>query len=790
MVAVLLVFVLSADASTAWSPPYTFSNSGEDPAQMDAVINPADGKYHIAWVDGTNLSYSYAVCNPSNNTCEREPSVAGASAASGTSDEFLTADAIRPGIGMDTLGNVYVGYSNNKNNNVVVKKKSSNGSTFLPFKTLGVGWQVRVAVDKSNFVHVVWGASSALYYERFSSSGIVIVNQLTLTTNGQAAAIATDTAGNAHIVFQTSSSPHNIMYSEVTAAGSAVGPTSVFGNGSNSIDPAIGIDTTNKLHFAWRNAAGSLPVQYKKCDAGLTNCSAVKSMPDSNIGNQPSIATVGNVAFVAYYRQTPANDLFLTIWRTDNNTLDTSADTRTKVRWPVIRGNPVSGELNVVYRLVANSSTTLLYRHQPSNVVIGTSTATRTPTLINNFTNTPAATATTTGTPQHTNTPTDIPTHTLTPTATNTVVVTGRGPWSTPASIAASTSALISDAAVDSSGTVHVAWIFGNTLKYSYASCSPVTNSCPDSGTIDVATISGNVNSSTTNPIYQKPSVAVKPNGEVYVGYADPASDTSPVAKFVKKTGATTFGSPVTLGSGWQVRLAADSANNLHAVYGKGGTLAYKKYDSSDAIVSAATHSDISGANALAPAIATDSNNNAHIVWYTLISQHEIIYREVKADGAYGNPLQNVSNNSTQSINPTIAVDSSNQLHIAWEDGPIPHKVLYMRCSPAFTDPSTQCTGKVNKAGTDDAYDPSITTIGTNYFIAYHRIATISGNPHHVAVVYYSTDNSRAAVDGSFDEWFPVLRASATGELNLIYRLVSGGTTNLQYRHQSSGVTP
>ena len=69
------------------------------------------------------------------------------------------------------------------------------------------------------------------------------------------------------------------------------------------------------------------------------------------------------------------------------------------------------------------------------------------------------------------------------------------------------------------------------------------------------------------------------------------------------------------------------------------------------------------------PAIAIDSNKYVHVVWYDATAGNYAIYYKRSADGGltWGSSQKLASNLST-SLNPAIAVDSVDTLHIVWRD--------------------------------------------------------------------------------------------------------------------------
>jgi hypothetical protein len=368
------------------------------------------------------------------------------------------------------------------------------------------------------------------------------------------------------------------------------------------------------------------------------------------------------------------------------------------------------------------------------------------------------------------------------------------GGWSTPVQL---TSANGSDLAVDpTTGHVHVVWVDGSSgsKHYWYSECDPVANTCTPpldlysngfgpTPTDGAAPTGGGVQDQFNPSEALRPSVAVDSVGNVYAGFPNPAQGASPAYFRMRPAGSTAWGKAVKLGTGWSVRLATDSFNNLHAVWGFQGKQSYKKFNSARTLVKTLPNF-VSSANGAS--IATDSFGNAHVVWESAPVPHAIQYKMISAAGNPG-ALKTVYKASFNSINPHIAVDATDRVNITWRySNPNSIQVLYQNFDNSGMLGSSSARKVVNIDG-HGGDDPSVTTVGTNpvnYFVAYHRI-----NPDNSlnAVVYLSTTGQLNAVDGnSRENWVRIAANQKTGELNLVYRYAPGdGSQNLFYRHQN-----
>jgi hypothetical protein len=69
------------------------------------------------------------------------------------------------------------------------------------------------------------------------------------------------------------------------------------------------------------------------------------------------------------------------------------------------------------------------------------------------------------------------------------------------------------------------------------------------------------------------------------------------------------------------------------------------------------------------PAIAVDSSGNLHVVWYDLTpGNYEIYYKKSANGGSTWTASQRITWTPGGSVWPAIAVDSSDDLHVVWGD--------------------------------------------------------------------------------------------------------------------------
>lgn len=454
VVAIAFLFLTSAtsDASNGgWSSALQLTTSANT---SDLAVDPTNGHVHVLWVDGSSGAkhYWYSDCNPASNTCTAKQDLysglapAQVSPSAPSPDEldpqFNTADALRPSIAVDNSGNVFVGFpSPATGSGTAFFRKKAPGGAFGAGVALGAGWAVRLATDPSGNLHAIWGKASVSNYKKFAPGSTTPSVTRTSFVGGGAPNgadgpnLATDSLGNAHVVWQDTNNPKRIQYLRINSAGTVGAKKQVYAGGGNSINPTIDVDSVDRVHIAWRAVSGGVGnILYQSFDnggaLGNPNPATPKKVSGGGDSDEPSITTVGANYFVTW-QQSNSGGLNAMVFFGNTGDLN-NVDGRSKERWPRIAGNQSNGELSLVNMLSpGDGSQNLQFRHRNCNCGSGatatpttTGTATRTPTK----TNTPTATNTPGG-------PTSTPTKT--PTATSTLAVPPHG---TPQNISSSAS--------------------------------------------------------------------------------------------------------------------------------------------------------------------------------------------------------------------------------------------------------------------------------------------------------------------------------------------------------------
>lgn len=195
-------------------------------------------------------------------------------------------------------------------------------------------------------------------------------------------------------------------------------------------------------------------------------------------------------------------------------------------------------------------------------------------------------------------------------------------------------------------------------------------------------------NSTTPNGA-QRPIMAVAPNGDLIVVYLKQLSsndlDTDP---FYRKStnGGETWSAPASifssLTSSRQVDVVFDNSNRAHAVWTEGNNQLW--YARDNAWASNGARQPFASAQILieSPKLAVGPNGVLHLVWFQANINNENVLYSNSADGGenWSSPV-NISNSMGASQSPALTIDSSNRVHVVWEEqvGGTEYKINYSR---------------------------------------------------------------------------------------------------------------
>jgi hypothetical protein len=130
--------------------------------------------------------------------------------------------------------------------------------------------------------------------------------------------------------------------------------------------------------------------------------------------------------------------------------------------------------------------------------------------------------------------------------------------------------------------------------------------------------------------------------------------------------------------------LAVDSSDFPHMFWGDNTPgdfeIYYRKSTDGGVTWTANQRLTWNSGNSLNPAIAVDSSDFLHMFWEDdTPGNFEIYYRKSLNGGAAWTANQRLTWNSGNSLNPAIAVDASGNLHVVWEDATAGNLEIYYK---------------------------------------------------------------------------------------------------------------
>ena len=195
--------------------------------------------------------------------------------------------------------------------------------------------------------------------------------------------------------------------------------------------------------------------------------------------------------------------------------------------------------------------------------------------------------------------------------------------------------------------------------------------------------------------------------------------------------------------------IAVDGAGNVHVAWfdgtnygGSGGDydIFYKRWNATNSIwTTTEVVSTESTSNSYKTTIAVDSAGNVHITWYDYTNyggsetDSDIFYKRWNVTSSTWTTTEVVSTESTgDSYDPTIAVDDTGSVHIAWNDatnygGSGTDRDIFYKLWNATSNTWTT-TEVVSTESTGDSYHPTIAVDGVgNAHIVWRDLTDYSG---------------------------------------------------------------
>lgn len=257
----------------------------------------------------------------------------------------------------------------------------------------------------------------------------------------------------------------------------------------------------------------------------------------------------------------------------------------------------------------------------------------------------------------------------------------------------------------------------------------------------------------TTDLQYPDATPAIAVNGlNVYVTWHDnPSSeDLSDEIYFRKSTnGGATWQATrrLTYASGWSSDPdIAVNGLDIHIIWMSSLELYHKKSTDAGATWTASRRLTWSAHYSVDPRIAVDSSGNLHMVFNGWVDggMNEIFYKKSTDAGATWTSTQRLTWTAADTYEPVIAVDTSGNLHVVWDDEtPGNYEIYYRKSTNAGA--SWTASQRLTYSG-GDSYRPDIAVNNSTVFITWHD--DTPGN--YEIYLTYSTGGSSVTQGGKY----------------------------------------
>jgi len=211
------------------------------------------------------------------------------------------------------------------------------------------------------------------------------------------------------------------------------------------------------------------------------------------------------------------------------------------------------------------------------------------------------------------------------------------------------------------------------------------------------------------------PAIAVDSLDKLHVVYDETAPGNYEIYYRRSEDGGATWSTGKrltwTTGASWDAAAAVDSSDNLHVFWADSNPGNYELYykKSTDGGVTWSTNKRLTwtAGDSFEPAIAIDPSDNLHVAWYDYTAATcEIYYKKSTDGGNTWTANKRLTWTADDSFSPAIVADTSGDLHVVWEDNAPGNPEIYFKSSADGGDTWTANKRLTWTAG--DSYLPAI----------------------------------------------------------------------------------
>ncbi len=288
------------------------------------------------------------------------------------------------------------------------------------------------------------------------------------------------------------------------------------------------------------------------------------------------------------------------------------------------------------------------------------------------------------------------------------------------------------------------------------------------------------------------PAIAVDPDGRVHMLWNDATSGNDEIYYTKSADGGDTWATKKRLtwtsGGSTNPAIAVDSSGHLHAVWHDNTPanfeIYYKRSTDCGATWTTGKRLTWTLGDSVSPAVVADSSGTIHLVWEDRTpGNYEIYYKKSTDGGTTWTTNKRLTWNAGWSQFPAIQVDSSDRLHVVWDDGTTGNFEIYYKKSS--NGGSTWTASRRLSWNSGYSYSPSICVDAA---AALHIVWHDNTNGDFELCYKKSTDGGtswttvqRITSNSGFSGW-AAIASDASANLHVVYYDDTPGNYEIYYK--------